>query len=92
MVKDREEAKDTTQSVFMKAYQNLERLKCHSKFVNWLSRIARNQCLDWIKAKREEHLSLEDAEIDGQLLIPSVEEEILQQEFDFTIAKIFLIS
>lgn len=89
MVKNREDAEELTQSVFMKAYQNLERLKYHRKFASWLGRIARNSCLDWLKAKKEDFLSLEKIEFGEQLLIPSVEEKLLQQEFDFTMAELF---
>lgn len=43
---DREEAKDITQQVFLKAFRNLKRFKGNASFYTWFYRILVNTCLD----------------------------------------------
>jgi RNA polymerase sigma-70 factor, ECF subfamily len=50
IVLNREEARDLTQEVFLKAYRSLEKFKGNSQFYTWLYRIAFNLSLD---AKRK---------------------------------------
>ena len=49
---DLEIAKDVTQNVFIKIYQNLYKLKEHDKFSSWTYTIAANLCKDEIKKMR----------------------------------------
>ena len=50
IVLNREQARDLTQEVFLKAYRSLEKFKGNSQFYTWLYRIAFNLSLD---AKRK---------------------------------------
>jgi RNA polymerase sigma-70 factor (ECF subfamily) len=45
MLKNHEDAEDNLQSVFCKAYDNIDRFKGHSRFSTWLVRIAINEAL-----------------------------------------------
>jgi len=51
MVGRREEAVDLTAEVFLRAFQNLRRLKTEAAFAAWLRRVAVNLCLDQAKRK-----------------------------------------
>ncbi|XLS28135.1 RNA polymerase sigma factor [Flavobacteriaceae bacterium M23B6Z8] len=44
--KDREEAEDMTQEIFIKVYRALSKYKGEAKFSTWMYRIAYNACLD----------------------------------------------
>jgi RNA polymerase sigma-70 factor (ECF subfamily) len=61
MVGDYEDAKDISQLVFVKTYQNLDRFDLNKKFSTWLYRITINASIDFLrKYKRYRHESLED--------------------------------
>ncbi|HSE13842.1 MAG TPA: sigma-70 family RNA polymerase sigma factor [Rudaea sp.] len=49
---DREDAFDVTQSAFLSAYEHLDRYDPGQPFRTWLYRIAVNQALDLIRARR----------------------------------------
>lgn len=50
--KNREEAEDMTQEIFIKVYRVMAKYKGESKFSTWLYRIAYNTCLDKIKKNK----------------------------------------
>ena len=52
MLHDREEAKDATQTAFMKAYQSLGSLDLERRFFSWIYRILVNDCLNVLRARR----------------------------------------
>jgi RNA polymerase sigma-70 factor (ECF subfamily) len=54
LVKDREDALDLSQDVFLKAYQNLQRLEDTSRFGPWLYRIAHNEAFSLLRRNRPE--------------------------------------
>lgn len=63
IVGDRDRANDVFQEVFIKVYKALHTIKDREKIVNWIFRIARNECLNMVKtvqrsAKR--HVDLDD--------------------------------
>ncbi len=58
--RDRENADDLTQEVFIKVYYALERFKFKSGFGTWIYRIAVNHFKDYLrKHAKERHISLE---------------------------------
>ena len=52
MLHDREEARDATQTAFMKAYQSLGSLDRERRFFSWIYRILVNDCLNVLRARR----------------------------------------
>jgi RNA polymerase sigma-70 factor (ECF subfamily) len=63
-VDDRESAADLSQEIFAKAYQNLASFEGQSKFTTWLFVIARNHCLNAVRANARQatELKADDAE------------------------------
>ena len=53
IVQNPHDAEDLTQEVFIKAYQNLPKLRDASRFAGWLSRIVKNVCVTWIHQQKE---------------------------------------
>jgi RNA polymerase sigma-70 factor, ECF subfamily len=54
IVRDREEALDLSQDVFLKAYQNLRKLEDPARFAPWLYRIAHNEAFSSFRKRRPE--------------------------------------
>jgi RNA polymerase sigma factor (sigma-70 family) len=55
---DREAAADLAQEIFTKAYQNLSSFQGQSKFSTWLFVIARNHCLNAVRANARQATEL----------------------------------
>ncbi|MBL0386097.1 RNA polymerase sigma factor [Tumebacillus sp. ITR2] len=47
MVRDRTEAEDIAQDVFLKAYRTLADFREEASFKTWVCKIATNRCIDW---------------------------------------------
>lgn len=60
-VRNREEAWDISQEVFVKAHRSLTHFRGDSSFKTWLLRITANQCKDYLKKRRLETVSYNDA-------------------------------
>lgn len=54
LVKNREDAQDLAQDVFVKAHQNLRKLEDPSRFAPWLYRIAHNEAYSLLRKNRPE--------------------------------------
>ncbi len=61
-VRNREEAWDISQEVFVKAHRGLKRFRGDSSFKTWLLRITSNQCKDFFKKRRLRTVALESLE------------------------------
>ncbi|MBX2828015.1 MAG: RNA polymerase sigma factor [Flavobacteriaceae bacterium] len=59
-IKDMAQAEDVMQEAFIKAFSKLHQFKGDVTFGAWLKRIVINQCLDTIKAKKIEALSINE--------------------------------
>ncbi len=64
-VRDREEAWDLAQEVFVKAHGGLKSFRGDSSFKTWLLRITANRCKDFFKKRRLRTVALETP--DGQI-------------------------
>ena len=53
MLGDAEEARDATQTAFFKAYQGLAGCDADRRFFSWIYRIVVNECLNQLRARRE---------------------------------------
>lgn len=85
--RDYEEAKDLTQEIFIKIYNNLPNFKNKSQFSTYLYRVAVNRCIDWTRKKRLKTVSAmffqEDDEVEIYEYIADLScnpEEILLKE------------
>lgn len=67
-VRNREEAWDLSQEVFVKAHRGLKRFRGDASFKTWLLRITANQCKDFFKKRRLKTVTLETA--DGDTIDP----------------------
>lgn len=86
-VKDRAEADDLTQEVFVKVWKKIKKYDSRYKFKNWLYVIAKNTCLDYLKKNKAinfSELSDQNDELFFENLIketaPSPELEITVKE------------
>lgn len=52
ILRDYEDAKDVTQNVFVKAFQNLEHFDAKHRFFSWIYRIALNESINLCKSRR----------------------------------------
>lgn len=52
MTGDREEAKDLTQTAFVKAYDSLGSFSFRHKFFSWIYRILINETLNWLNSRK----------------------------------------
>ncbi len=59
-LRNREEAWDVSQEVFIKAHRSLARFRGESSFKTWLMRITANQCKDFLKKRRLDAVPFDD--------------------------------
>lgn len=64
MVKNPDDAEDLTQEAFAKAFNSIEKFDSKFAFSTWLFRIATNNCIDFIRKKRVQTVSI-DAPVEG---------------------------
>ncbi|WP_026897991.1 RNA polymerase sigma factor [Daejeonella oryzae] len=59
MVNNKDDAMDLTVETFAKAFENLEKYKPDFAFSTWLFRIATNNCIDFIRKKKIQTMSID---------------------------------
>ncbi len=64
MVKNADDAEDLTQEAFAKAFNSIEKFDSKYAFSTWLFRIATNNCIDFIRKKRVQTVSI-DQPVEG---------------------------
>ena len=69
MLGDPEAAEDAAQETFLKVYQNLARYDRQRSFATWLLSIAAHHCIDKLRRKRFNSVSIDEDE-EGQTDIP----------------------
>lgn len=60
ILSDRGEAEDATQEAFLRAYLNLRRYDPARSFKTWVLTIASNHCIDRLRRRRMNYLSIDD--------------------------------
>ncbi|HVU11485.1 MAG TPA: sigma-70 family RNA polymerase sigma factor [Phototrophicaceae bacterium] len=60
LLSERTEAEDAAQEAFLRAYLNLQRYDPSRSFKTWLLTIASNHCIDRLRRRRMQWLSIED--------------------------------
>jgi len=87
MVNNASDAEDLTIEAFSKAFKNLEQYSPNFAFSTWLFKIASNNCIDFIRKKRIDHISL-DREIGDKNRasniivdeVPDPEEDLIKKQ------------
>jgi RNA polymerase sigma-70 factor, ECF subfamily len=79
LVRNREDALDLSQEVFLKAYQNLPKLDDPAKFSGWLFRIAHNEAFSLLRKKRPE------GEMDWEPAVAEPEGRLLPMELSLAV-------
>ena len=80
IVRDREDARDVTQEIFIKLWQTLPRYRFESAFTTYLMTVSRNAALDFLRKQRrhrENVISLTQSDADGEqadLTLPDSDE------------------
>lgn len=72
ILKNKEEAEEVSQDVFIKVYNALQSFKGDSKFSTWLYKIAYYQSLDYLK-KQKRHINTSSIDSDTEFHLPSIE-------------------
>jgi len=81
MVNNKDDAMDLTVETFGKAFENLEKYKPDFAFSTWLFRIATNNCIDFIRKKKLNVVSLHTlSEEDGDEKHMQVPADVLNPE------------
>ena len=62
IIKDKDEVEDMTQEVFIRIYKSLGSYNPEFKFSTWSARVARNLCLDELRKKRLNCISIDEYE------------------------------
>src|SRR5580698_5143732 len=70
ITQNREDAEDTMQEAFLKAYQHLSEFQGNSRFYTWLVRIAVNQALMKLRKRRPNQVSLDEEIETGEESMP----------------------
>ena len=79
-LKDEEEAKDAMQDSFLKAFTKLSTFNNSVSFGSWLKKIVIHQCIDILKKKKLETVSLENQFLE-------IVDDDVSWEFDYDISK-----
>lgn len=79
-VRIEEEARDLTQDVFLKAYENIGKFRGESKISSWLYRIAYNLSMNWSERRSGRETQLDDELAETLAEPPSLAEEIFERE------------
>lgn len=82
MVSNTEDAEDLTIEAFGKAFKSLDQYTPNFAFSTWLFKIATNNSIDFIRKKRTNTISIDQAEDDENSVGLSIQSETLDPEED----------
>jgi len=87
MVNNQSDAEDLTIEAFGKAFKNIKQYAPNYAFSTWLFKIATNNCIDFIRKKRANYISLDQTQdeedltpVDIQSGTPDPEESMINQQ------------
>ncbi|MDC0584790.1 sigma-70 family RNA polymerase sigma factor [Bacteroidales bacterium] len=75
MVNNSSDAEDLTIEAFGKAFKNIGQYTPNFAFSTWLFKIATNNCIDFIRKRKMNHVSLDSAEDDDDVAPISIKED-----------------
>lgn len=77
LIRNREEAEDAAQEIFMKCYRSLNSYHHQSAFATWLYRIAYNHSIDALKKKnRKQYTEMKEGIADSVIATNAADEKI----------------
>ncbi|MBP1640499.1 MAG: polymerase sigma factor, sigma-70 family [Bacteroidetes bacterium] len=90
MLSDMEQAKDASQDILLKIYNEIATLHDASKFMSWSLKIAKNHLLNEIKRNnRFQHISFDIMEQDCNIRLPEIEtDQLPDPEKDILLAEL----
>ncbi len=80
MVNNASDAEDLTIEAFGKAFKNLNQYAPNYAFSTWLFKIATNNCIDFIRKKKANHVSLDQNDDDHEKASYDVQSPLLDPE------------
>ncbi|MGD2058247.1 MAG: sigma-70 family RNA polymerase sigma factor [Anaerolineales bacterium] len=82
MLGNAQEAEDAAQEAFLKAYRNIKRYDPDRKFLNWILSIASNHCIDRLRRRRMQFISLDEwlPRFENPAPNPGPEQSVADQE------------
>jgi RNA polymerase sigma-70 factor (ECF subfamily) len=84
MVRDRETARDLTQDIFVRVHRSLNKYDPVYPFTSWIYRVGSNLCIDWIRKRKLDTVSL-DAPVsvgDGETVTREIEDPTMDPARD----------
>ncbi len=72
MINNKTDAEDLTIEAFGKAFKNLGQYSPHYAFSTWLFKIASNNCIDYLRKKRSNHISIDGSFSDDKDSEPQI--------------------
>ena len=75
MLKQREEAEETAQDVFVKIFKALPKFQRKAKFSTWMYRIAYNECISRLRKNKLRMVSTEDTFMNNLLAVEEKEDD-----------------
>src|SRR6056297_3019966 len=82
MVNNKNDAEDLTIEAFGKAFKNIEQYTPNYAFSTWLFKIATNNCIDFIRKKKANVISIGQAEEENDMAPPPLQSSSLDPEAD----------
>ena len=76
-MRDREEAKDVAQEIFVKMYQGLDGMRDARTYLPWMLRLARNCCIDRIRSRNARVRELDGAAVSEPVSTDASPEETM---------------
>jgi len=80
MVNNKNDAEDLTIEAFGKAFKNIEQYTPNYAFSTWLFKIATNNCIDFIRKKKANVISIDQAEEENDMAPPPLLSSSLDPE------------
>ncbi len=82
MVNNKNDAEDLTIEAFGKAFKNIEQYAPNYAFSTWLFKIATNNCIDFIRKKKANIISIDNGDENEEVSPPSLQSNTLDPEKD----------
>lgn len=76
-IKNREDAEDIAQEVFIKAWKGISEFRQDSTFATWLYRIAKNSVKDFVRNRERRTVRTDEAEIDDKVIETNTPEQAM---------------